>query len=178
MPEGMEMPESHGHEELPFMTSLAVTLSTLAVLVALATLFGHRASTELLYSQSKVVNQWAYYQAKNMRLNEKQGVADLLGVLEPVDKEAAAALREKYQKEVERYSDEKDELSEKAGEYEKERELVDRRLDRYDASEVILEIGLIICSLTLLTRRKLFWYAGIGLGIVGLAVMISGFLVR
>ena len=51
-------------------------------------------------------------------------------------------------------------------------------MDRYDASEVILEIGLIICSLTLLTRRKLFWYAGIGLGVAGLAVMISGFLVR
>ena len=44
----------------------------------------------------------AYYQAKNMRLNEKQGVADMLGVLEPVYKEAAAALGEKYRKEVER----------------------------------------------------------------------------
>jgi Domain of unknown function (DUF4337) len=43
---------------------------------------------------------------------------------------------------------------------------------------VFLEIGLIICSFTLLTRKKGFWFAGIVLGGVGLAVAASGFLVR
>jgi len=172
------MPESHGHEEMPFMIPVAVTLSILAVLVAIATLFGHRAATEELYLQTKATDQWSFYQAKNMRLHAMQGVADLLDTLEPVQKEKAETVREKYLQEAERYRQEMDGIGEQAKEFEKERELVGRREDRFDASEVVLEIALIICSLTLLTRRKFFWYSGIALGVVGLGVMISGFLLR
>jgi Domain of unknown function (DUF4337) len=178
MPEAIEMPESHGPEELPFMIPVAVTLSILAVLVAIATLFGHRAATEELYLQTKATDQWSFYQAKNMRLHAMQSVADLLDTLEPAQKEKAETLREKYLQEAERYRQEMDGIGEQAKEFEKERELVGRREDRFDASEVVLEIALIICSLTLLTRKKFFWYSGIGLGVVGLGVIISGFLLR
>ncbi|HYA64312.1 MAG TPA: DUF4337 domain-containing protein [Candidatus Sulfotelmatobacter sp.] len=179
MHEVMEAHEPHGgHEELPFMTPVAVTLSILAVLVAIATLLGHRAATEVLLLQTKATDQWAYYQAKNMRQREMQGVADMLGTLAPVDKEKAEALREKYLKEVERYDKEKGEISEQAKEFETERDLYTRREDRFDAGEVILEIALIICSLTLLTKKKFFWFSGIALGLAGLAVTISGFLLR
>jgi len=172
------MPESHGPEELAFMIPVAVTLSILAVLVAIATLFGHRAATEELYLQTKATDQWSFYQAKNMRLHAMQSVADLLDTLEPVQKEKAEAVRGKYLQEAERYRQEMDGIGEQAKEFEKERELVGRREDRFDASEVVLEIALIICSLTLLTRKKFFWYSGIGLGVAGLGVMISGFLLR
>jgi Domain of unknown function (DUF4337) len=178
MPEAIEMPESHGQEEMPFMIPVAVTLSILAVLVAIATLFGHRAATEELYLQTKATDQWSFYQAKNMRLHAMQSVADLLDTLEPVQKEKAETVREKYLQEAERYRQEMDGIGEQAKEFEKERELVGRREDRFDASEVVLEIALIICSLTLLTRKKFFWYSGIALGVVGLGVMISGFLLR
>ena len=178
MAEGIEVPETHGHEELPYMIPVAVTLSILAVLVAIATLFGHRAATEGLTLETKAADQWAYYQAKNIRLHEMQAVADMLEALAPADKEKAVAMHEKYLKEVERYSEDKEDVSDKAKEYEKERDLAGHREDRFDASEVILEIGLIICSLTLLTRRKIFWYSGIALGILGLTVMVSGFLMK
>jgi hypothetical protein len=102
----------------------------------------------------------------------------LLDTLEPADKEKAAKAREKYLADAERYEKEKDAISEPAREIEKERELAGRKEDRFDASDVILEIGLIICSLTLLTRKKIFWYSGIGLGVVGTLVMITGFLLR
>jgi Domain of unknown function (DUF4337) len=177
MAEHFEAPEGHG-EAIPYMVPVAVTLSLLAVLVAIATLFGHRASTEELYLQNKATDQWAYYQAKNIRLHEMQGFADMLETLEPADKEKAAALREKYTKEVERYAGEKDDVGEQAKEFEKERDVVERRGDRFDASEVILEIALIICSLTLLTKKRLFWFSGVALGLVGLVVMVSGFLLK
>jgi hypothetical protein len=178
MAEGIEMPEGHHGEELPFTIPVAVTMSILAVLVAIATLFGHRAANEVLYLQTKAMDQWSYYQAKNMRLNEKQGVADLLSTLTPVDKEKAEGMREKYLKDAERYSDEKGDIQTEAEKFEKERDVVERKENRFDASEVILEIALIICSLTLLTRQKLFWFSGIGLGLVGLLVMLSGFLLK
>jgi hypothetical protein len=128
--------------------------------------------------QTQASDQWAFYQAKNIRLHEMQSVADMLGVLVPVEKEKAEALREKYQKEIDRYEKDKDQISEKAKEFENERGVFSRREDRYDAGEVILEIALIICSLTLLTKRKMFWYSGIAIGAVGFVVSLSGFLVH
>ena len=178
MPEGIEVPETHGHEELSYTIPVAVTMSILAVFVAMATLFGHRAATEAARLETKAADQWAYYQAKNMRLNEKQGFADMLATLTPFDKEKASAVREKYLKDVERYSDEKEDVSDKAKEYEKERDLSARKEDVFDASEMILEIALITCSLTLLARKKIFWYSGIGLGIIGLIVMVVGFTLK
>ena len=79
---------------------------------------------------------------------------------------------------MERYNKEKDEVSDQAKEFERERELVSRRADRFEGGEVILEIALIICSLTLLTRKKYFWFSGIALGIVGAAMTATGFLLH
>ena len=102
----------------------------------------------------------------------------MLDALEPADKQKAAEAREKYLQEAERYAKDKEAISEPAKEFENELEREARKEDRFDASEVILEIGLIICSLTLLTRKKAFWYSGIGLGVLGTLVMITGFLRR
>jgi hypothetical protein len=176
MPEAVEVPE--GQEGNPLTIPVAVTMSILAVLVAIATLLGHRAGIEELIFQTQATDHWAYFQAKNIRLHEMQSVADILGALTPVEKEKTAALRDKYLKEVERYEKEKDQISEQAKELEKERDLVGRKEDRFDAGEVILEIGLIICSLTLLTNKKIFWFSGIALGAIGFCVMLTGFLLH
>jgi len=169
---------AHRHEEEPWTLPVAITISILAVLVAMATLMGHRSSIEAVLLQTQATDQWAYYQAKNDRLHLMQTGADLLGVLMASDKEKAAALREKYLKEIERYESNKGDISEKAKELEKERAVISRREDRFDAGEVILDIALIICSLTLLTRIKAFWYSGITIGTVGFFVALSGFLVH
>ena len=129
--------EGHGGQgESPLTLPVAVTLSVLAVLVALVTLLGHRAHTEELLLQAKASDQWAYFQAKNIRLRETQSVADILGALSPADKAKTEALHEKYLKEVERYEKEKDQIGEQAKDFEKERDMVQRRADRYDAGEV------------------------------------------
>jgi len=176
MAEVPEVPEGHG--ENPLTIPVAVTMSILAVLVAIATLLGHRAGIEEVVFQAKASDQWSYFQAKNIRLHEMQSVADILGSLAPLEKEKTEALREKYLKEVERYEREKNEISDQAKELENERDKVGRKEDRFDAGEVILEIGLIVCSLTLLTNKKLFWFSGIALGAAGFCVMLTGFLLH
>jgi hypothetical protein len=157
---------------------VSVTIAILAVCVAGVTLLGHRASTEELLLQSQATDQWAYYQAKNIRLHEMQGFADMLGVLAPQDKEKTAEVREKYLKEIERYENDKDEIGEKARELEKERDVVGRRGDRFDGGEGLLEVGLVICSITLLTKRRAFWFAGMLVGAAGAVMALTGFLVR
>jgi hypothetical protein len=173
----LEVHAHHGEQgENPLVIPVSLTMSILAVLVAVATLFGHRTHTEELLLQAQATDQWAYYQAKNIRLHEMQGMVDLLNVVTTQDKEKAELLREKYQKEVQRYSSDKDSISEKAKEEENERDLLRAKADRFDAGEGILEIALVICSLTLLTDKKFFWYAAILIGAAGIVIALAGFL--
>src|SRR5216684_4463056 len=175
MEDGVELPEGHEiHGEYRYTLPVSLTISILAVLVAGAALLSHRAHTEELLRQAQSTDQWAYYQAKNIRLHEMQSIADLLGALAPQDKEKAATLREKYIKEVERYERDKEDIGEKARELEKERDLLGRRADRFDGGEALLEIGLIICSITLLTRRRAFWFGGMFVAAFGVVMALTG----
>jgi len=173
--EDFELPELHEeHREYRYTLPVSLTISILAVLVAGATLLGHRAHTEELLLQSRATDQWSYYQAKNIRFHEVQGIADLLGALAPADKERTAAVREKYLKEMERYEADKEDISEKAKEFEKERDVVSRRADRFDGGEALLEVGLVICSITLLTKRRAFWIGGVFVGLLGVIMALTG----
>ena len=175
MADGFELPEHHeGREEYRYTLPVSLTISILAVLVAGATLLGHRAHTEELLLQSQATDQWAYYQAKNIRLHEMQGIADLLAALAPQEKKETAAIREKYVKQVEKYEGDKEDISEKAKELEKERDVVSRRADRFDGGEALLEVGLVICSITLLTKRRAFWFGGVFVAALGVMMALTG----
>src|SRR5580704_13842128 len=179
MPEGIELPEApEEHGDNPYLIPVSVTISTLAVLVAAVTLLGHRAHTEELLLQSQATDQWAYYQAKNIRSNEKHLGGDIFGTLAPRDTEKADAMHEKYMKEAERYEGDKEDISEKAKELEKERDHIGRRADRFDGGEGLIEVGLVICSMTLLTKRRGYWIAGMLIGAAGVAFALSAFLLH
>ena len=175
MPEGFELPERpEGREEYRYTLPVSLTMSILAVLVAGVTLLSHRAHTEELLLQTRATDQWAYYQAKNIRMHEVQGIADLLGALVPQEKKETLAVRDKYVKEIERYQKDKEDISENAKELEKERDVTSRRADRFDGGEALLEVGLVICSITLLTRRRAFWFGGMFVAALGVIVAITG----
>ena len=177
MAEGIEI-ETHGDHEYKYTLPVSLTISILAVLVAAVTLLGHRAHTEELLRQSQASDQWAYYQAKNIRLHEMEGIIDLMGALAPQERKETLTLRDKYVEQVKRYDGDKEEIGDKAKELEKERDLLSRRADRFDAGEALLEVGLVICSITLLTRRRAFWITGMMVGMIGVLVGLTGFVVR
>jgi Domain of unknown function (DUF4337) len=178
MSEGVELPEHDHHDKHPLTIPVSVTMAILAVLGALVTLLGHRAHTEELLLQAQATDQWAYYQAKNIRLHEMEAVADMIGALAPQDKDKAAAVHEKYVKEVERYKSDKENIGDIAKEVESERDLVSRRADRFDGGEALLDVGLVICSVTLLTKRRYFWYTGMLFGAAGVILASTGFFIH
>jgi hypothetical protein len=171
-----ELQELHEHAEHahhnPSLAPVSLTMAVLAVLVAVASLLGHRAHTEEVVLQAKSSDQWAYYQAKNIRQHEDELFVAGNGA------GAGAGAREKYAEEAERYKKEKDEIQEKARELERDVGIERARADRYDLAEVFLEIGLVITSITLLSGRRIFWYLGIVLSVVGVAVAVMGAMVH
>src|SRR5579871_2109816 len=173
-----ELQEHAEHaKENPSLAPVSVTMAILAVLVAVVTLLGHRAHTEEVVLQAKSSDQWAYYQAKNIRRHTDELFTDLTSIEATTDAAALAKLREKYSGEAARYKDEQKEIEDKAKEMEAEVATKQNEADRFDLAEVFLEVGLVITSITLLSGRRLFWFLGIGLGVVGLLVAGTAFFV-
>ena len=177
-----EMYELHEHAEHgkqhPETARVSLTMAMLAVVVAAVSLLGHRTHTEEVMLQNQVSDEWAHYQAKAIRLNTDQIFVDLTSVLTSRDAGQAAKLQEKYQKEVERYSEDKKELDAEARKLEDEVKLEHGRANRYDLGEVFVEIALVITSITLLSGGRGFWYAGMVIGIVGTVIVATGALIH
>src|SRR3954464_9537375 len=109
-----EFQELHEHAEHaahdPSMAPVSLTMAILAVLVATVSLLGHRAHTEEVVLQNKVSDQWAYFQAKNIRRHSDEQFADIISLMNSREAAQADRLREKYAAEAERYRDEQKEL--------------------------------------------------------------------
>lgn len=162
----------------PSLAPVSLTMAVLAVLVAVVTLLGHRAHTEEVVLQAKSSDQWAFYQAKNIRRHEDEIAAEFAAISPATDAASQAKFREKYSQEAERYKDEQKEIEEKAREMEAEVGFERNRADRFDLAEVFLEIGLVITSITLLSGRRIFWYSGLVLAVVGIVITATAFFVH
>jgi hypothetical protein len=176
MSEGIELPEvHHEHGDSPFLVPVSVTISTLAVLVAGVTLLSHRAHTEELLRQNQAANKWAQYQAKSVRQHTTEKAADVIDVVAALNKEKGEAVQKKFEAELEHYKADKEDVTKEARDLETERDLAGRRADRFDGGEALLEVGLVICSLTLLTKRRFFWIGGMLIAAGGIAMALTGF---
>jgi hypothetical protein len=177
-----ELHELHEHaehaREHPDLAPVTLTMAVLAVLVATASLLGHRAHTEEIILQNKITDQWAYYQAKNIRRHTDELFADLTTVIETKDAGTAAKLQEGYRAEADRYKEEQKELDAKARELEKEGEKTRGKANKFDLGEVFLEIALVITSITLLSGRRIFWHLGLLLAIAGVVIVASAWFVH
>ncbi len=115
-----ELEEHAEHaREHPDLAPVTVTMAVVAVLVATVSLLGHRTHTEEIILQNRVSDQWAFYQAKNIRRHNDELFADLTTVVASKDAEGVAKLHKRYQAEADRYKDEQKELDTKAHELEK-----------------------------------------------------------
>ena len=171
-----ERAEEAAHD--PAMKPVSLTMAILAVFVAAVSLLGHRAHTEELLFQNKATDNWSYYQAKNIRQHTYELFLDMVSISDYKNPVSAEAVKEKYRQEVARYVREQKEIEDEARKLEKETALAGRRGDRFDLGEVFLEVALVITSITLLTRRRHFWGIGLALGLAGLGIAVTGFLIR
>jgi hypothetical protein len=185
MPE-TELPE-HGNND-PFRTRCAMLVSTLAMVLAIASLGGNNAAKETMVHNVLASNAFAFYQAKNIRQTDYKIAADDIQVQLAQDKLSPAAkeLLEKkladYQKNISRYESEpetgdgKKELMAKAKEHEHERDHAMAQDPWFDYAEALLQIAIVLTSVAILTGVRVLFWVPCGLGLLGILSTLNGFM--
>jgi hypothetical protein len=167
----------------PFDRRVAMTMAMVAALLACETLASHREHTNSVLYAAQASDQWNYYQAKKNRqyLNESTGSLLPLIAIDPGNPEAraqAVALRQELLGKAERYKDETDTIQKGAEDLQHRSEVAHHRADRFDMGELGVELALVLCSIAVLTKRSFYWFIGMGFGLIGLIMGLSGLLVQ
>jgi Domain of unknown function (DUF4337) len=160
------------------LTNISLAISILAVLVAMVTVLGHRSHTVAVLMQGKAADQWNLYEAKKIRQESLMVVVDQMAFQPTTDPKATAAKLAEYKAHISKWGDDLKEEQKIAGEFEKEVELAETKAVRFDLGEAMLQISVVLCSITLFTRRRSYFFGGIGLGAIGLVIAASAWLVR
>jgi hypothetical protein len=173
MPEEIEVPTEHLHEQLEhsaehsqenWIMKVALTAALLSVLAAITALFASHYANEAMLDQIQASDQWSFYQAKGIKLAVLESKVELLKQMGKESGENDALNVERYLKELKEIKKEASEKQEESGKY----------LVRHNAlakGVTLFQIAIAICAISALTRRKWLWYGSILLGIAGVVLI-------
>jgi len=160
------------------MAVVTVSMAILAVIVAVVSLEGARIHADMLLAQTRATDEWAQYQAETIRQRSYQVFLDQMTVFTLQNPPHAEELKEKYAKQIDHYTSETKDVRAQATATQDEVSVLERRSNWFDFGEVLLEAGLVISSITLLTGKRAYWYLGLLSGGGGLAIAIGGLFIR
>jgi hypothetical protein len=157
---------------------VSFTMSVLAVLLAMTTVLGHRTHTEAVLQQNRVSDQWNFYQAKKIRATDARVAGDMIGALAAPGNAAAQKVADAEHAYAQKESTDLADEQEKAKDLEKEVAVAEKKAGHFDLGEALLQIGVIVTSITLLTRRRYYWHMGMFFGALGIIATVLGLLVK
>ena len=177
--EHAEHAEHAAHAQDPFISRVSITVAVLAVMAAAAgsleTVEGGRAITEssdAVLAQDKATDSWNEYQADSLKRHMYE-IASIAG----------SARSEEYAKEISKDRDAQDKARDKALEAEKDR---DTRLKESAAHEerhhwltgaaTLIEIGIALSTMAIITSKRPFWFSAMGLGAAGAVLFAFAYL--
>jgi hypothetical protein len=173
--EHAEHAEHAAHERDPFISRVSITVAVLAVLAATAgsleTVEGSRAITEssaAVLAQDRATDAWNEYQADSL----KRHLFEIAGE-EGHDHEADIRQQRKQQDAARAEA--------KAGEAERDKALAasarhEERHHWLTGAATMVEIGIALSTVAIITRRRTFWFAALGLGATGVALFALAYL--
>ncbi len=173
----------------PFKSRAALLVSVLAMVLAVASLGGSNAAKDATQHNILAANAYAFYQAKNIRQTAYKIAADQLEA-ELLDAHRLNAdLRrikqhklDDYRKNIARYESEpetregKKELMAIARDHEQQRDTALRRDPWFDYAEALLQIGIVLASIAIITASGGLLYCSIAAGLVGAFSTLNGYL--
>jgi hypothetical protein len=177
--EHAEHAEHAAHERDPFISRVSLTVAVLAVLAAasgsLETVEGGKAitlSSEAVLAQDKATDAWNEYQADSLKRHMYEIAADPGG---PKTAE--------YRRDIEDQHKAQDKAREEAVAAQKERDANTAESAEHETrhhwltgAATLIEIGIALSTVAIITRRRIFWLAALGLGAVGLILFAVAYL--
>ena len=148
---------------------MGVALSTalFAALAAIASLIAGGMVNEGMIAQIKSSDTWGQYQAKSIKENLLVSKDELLIALGHEAPEKDGKQREKYDREKKALFTEATSLGEESGQALAIHEQMAH-------SVTMFQVAISLAAIAVLTKRKLFWMIGLGLGTVGVLFFSSG----
>lgn len=151
---------------------VGLTIAILAILLAVVSALGNEQDNEKIVKQIEASNGFAWYQSKRIRagMNDlmlDQMKVELAGTPTAAQKEMIAKLESRLSAKNAEYKAENDKILKDAEEAKKLAEQADARGNRYDRAEIFLQIAVVFCSITLLTKARAFFFAGLALSLLG-----------
>jgi hypothetical protein len=183
----VELPNLEELEELrakTFTKRVALTTAIFAVLLAITSLGGNNAMKDMLLSQQQASDQWAFYQSKALRehfykTNGLRIEADLLergAGMKPAAKKLYEAMLKDMRAEEKRYGEEKIKIQEEAKHLEEERDQNRIKDPYFDYAEVLLQISIVMASISILAVSRQIFYFAIVSASIGTIMMLNGYL--
>jgi hypothetical protein len=171
--EHAEHAEHAAHEGNPFISKVSITVAVLAVMAAAAgsleTVESGRAiteSSEAVLAQDRATDAWNEYQADSL----KRHMYDIAAG-------DGSAHADEYRKDSVDERSAQDKARSQAEDFEKERQAHavasaahEERHHWLTGSATLIEIGIALSTVAIITRRTPFWLGAMGLGAVGIAL--------
>lgn len=170
MSDNEEVEEHIHHARDPFDKTVAGTMAIIAALLAVVSVLGQHYNTEKLLAQGKASDQWSYSQAKDIRHYVAEATRDSLKDLRP-----GSAMVATYDQDAKKYKKQAADIQEKARDLEKERDRYGDKADRFHFGEVFLEVAIVLSSLSILTKRPLFFWGGVAAAIAGVVIGVTAY---
>ena len=159
----------HAHEVDAFGKKVGVLVALIGILLSVVTIASHREHTAAVVFKTEANDQWAYYQAKKIREHQASVGATVVQALGNDPQKMADAVKT-LSEQREKYAHESEEIQTEAQAKEAETHRAEARALRFDLGEGFLELGLVLSSLYFLARKKLFPFAGVTAGILGVVL--------
>lgn len=160
------------------LTHVSLIISVLAVLVALVTVLGHRQHTHAVLLQTRAADQWNEYQSRKLRVQQLQVTSDLMSLQSASDPKSVQAKIAGYKTQIAKWQGELDAGAAEARKLEAEVDVAEARAARFDLGEALLQIAVILASITLLTHQQRYVLAAVIVGLVGIGISAAAFLVH
>lgn len=178
--EHAERAEHARHAQDPFVTQVSITIALLAVLAAIVgsletveSAAAINATSRSVLSQDRATDAWNEFQADSLKKHIYGVAADQPGpnsaryrqvATQQVGAQKAARAR------AEAAAGESGRLVETA-------EIAERRHHWLTGAAALLEIGIGISSVSIITKTRMFWYGALALGATGVALFVTAWLV-
>ena len=152
-------------KEIKIKTRAGFVINLFALFLAVNTWYGGKLSSTILNNTISANNQWAWYQAKNVR--EVLYTTSAMEARVPANKE-------KFEAEAVRMNADKKEIMEKAKALEAERDEAKKRSPWIGYANTAYQLAIVVLSASILAVSMSMFYASIGVSLVGFLLMSQG----